>query len=169
MRIAGILPTSSVDGPGLCTVVFVQGCPHHCKGCHNPDTWDPDGGQDMTFDQIFADIAQHADVCTGLTVSGGEPFSQLDDLMWLVDLYKRVWPNHHITVYTGYTLDQLLHKFEFPKLFMVLDNIDYLIDGPYIAALKAELPYRGSSNQRFIDLRKEVALTENYSTNDHTT
>lgn len=149
LRIAGLTKESIVDGPGIRYVVFAQGCNHKCKGCHNPDTHSMSGGYEIDVDMLIKDIlnSKHID---GVTFSGGEPFLQAEAFLYIAKVLKH--HNIHIISYTGYTFEQIIgnninHEIE------LLNNIDVLIDGPYIEKLRdLSIPYRGSKNQRIIDV-----------------
>lgn len=152
LRIAGTVNESIVDGPGIRYVIFVQGCPHRCKGCHNPSTHDFDKGIEADIDKILSEIDSDP-LLTGVTISGGEPFSQAEQLIELVDQIKL--RNKHLLFYTGYTLDQLINKaVEDKSIEYLLSKIDVLIDGPFILEERdLELSFRGSRNQRIIKLK----------------
>lgn len=153
MRIAGIVEDSIVDGPGLRMTVFVQGCPHHCPGCHNPETWDAAGGTDVEVDKIVKKYLSNP-LLDGITISGGEPFDQPD---CCVDLLSKIFHRcESIWCYTGYTFEQLMERRDFPSCFL-LGITDVLVDGPYIESQRTlELPWRGSRNQRLIDVRASL-------------
>jgi anaerobic ribonucleoside-triphosphate reductase activating protein len=149
MRIAGIVDDSIVDGDGLRLSVFTQGCPHHCVGCQNPDTHAASGGRDEDTENILARIDENP-LLTGITFSGGEPFLQPAPLTRLAkEAHKRgldVWS------YTGYTLEELLAK-KNPAIDALLRELDVLVAGPYEERLRdLTLNFRGSSNQRIIDM-----------------
>lgn len=152
MRVFGLVQDSIVDGPGLRFVCFVQGCPHHCEGCHNPESHDPDGGTEMTVEEIVSEMRSNP-LTMGLTLSGGEPFEQALDCLKLAkkahDYGLNVW------CYTGYMLEYLqIHGNQDQKA--LLEEIDVLVDGRYVKELRSlSLEWRGSSNQRIIYLRKE--------------
>lgn len=151
IRVFGLVQDSIVDGPGLRTAVFVQGCSHHCPGCHNPGSHDPNAGQEMDTEDILAKMRQNP-LCGGLTLSGGEPFEQAAACLALAQgahaLGKQVW------AYTGYTLEAL-RAMEDPAVQGLLREADVLVDGPYLEAQRSlELKFRGSKNQRLIDLKK---------------
>ncbi|NLI69586.1 MAG: anaerobic ribonucleoside-triphosphate reductase activating protein [Firmicutes bacterium] len=157
LRIAGIKKESLVDGPGVCYVIFVQGCNHNCPGCHNPEAQPFDGGVEMEIGAIFEEIASLKGT-DAVVFSGGEPFLQPVALSLLG---KKI---HHlglkIITYTGFTLEQLLEnspqKRDCQKL---LEVTDILIDGPYIEEQKdLELAFRGSKNQRIIDVKPSMKL-----------
>lgn len=154
IRIAGITEDSIVDGPGLRLTVFVQGCPHHCPGCHNPETHDPDGGKLMDTAEIIAKMDANP-LLDGITLSGGEPFMQTGACAELAkaahDRGLNVW------CYTGYTIEAIMGGRDNGKRGL-LQHIDVLVDGPYIDSQRTlELPWRGSKNQRVINVnRREI-------------
>lgn len=149
IRIAGIIRQSIVDGPGLRFVVFTQGCPHHCAGCHNPDTHDFAGGYDCPIERILAEFDKNP-LLGGLTLSGGEPFCRAGELLPLVRAVKERGKN--IFCYTGYTLEEL-RALPGPAVGELLGLIDTLVDGRFVLAERdLTLPFRGSRNQRVIDL-----------------
>lgn len=153
LNLSGIVEESIVDGPGFRYVVFVQGCPHRCKGCHNPSTHSFEGGYKMSVEEIVAQIKQNP-LLSGVTFSGGEPFCQPEALCELAKAVKEIGKN--IFVYSGYTLEQLdeLSKTR-PAIAELLHLADTLVDGQYVEELRdLQLQFRGSSNQRIIDLRQ---------------
>lgn len=151
LKISGIIDESIVDGPGLRFTVFTQGCPHRCPGCHNPQTHDFDGGSWMDTDEIMARFDEDP-LLAGMTFSGGEPFCQPEPLCELARQVKARGKN--IVIYSGYTFDQLKEmavKDEWVE--NLLKMCDLLVDGPYVEALRdLDLLFRGSSNQRILDL-----------------
>lgn len=151
MRIAGTIVESVVDGPGVRYVVFFQGCPHHCEGCHNPQTWDPEGGYETSVQDIIDDIKLHQGIIRGITISGGEPFAQPKALVELISQIYLQIPMVTTMVYTGYYLQDLqaIQGSNRRHIQLTLSLLDYLVDGPFKQELKKELPYRGSSNQNF--------------------
>lgn len=151
MRLAGILPESVVDGPGLRFVVFAQGCPHHCRECHNPETWDPAGGKVMTVREIIKLLKKRVKYgIKGITLSGGEPFLQVEEMAELAREARKIGLD--VVAYTGYLYEELLGM-KRPAIQDLLDNTDILIDGPFIPEHKdISLAFRGSDNQRLIDL-----------------
>lgn len=155
LRLSGIAQESIVDGPGLRYVVFVQGCPHHCVGCHNPQTHDFSEGYDMDIDSILEQYKGNP-LLAGITFSGGEPFCQPGPLAELGEKIKDL--GHTVMVYSGYTLEELLElKKTQPEVGQLLDVADILVDGPYVEALRdLELLFRGSANQRVIELHGPV-------------
>lgn len=152
LRISGIVPESIVDGPGFRLVVFVQGCPHRCPGCHNPQTHDFEGGYLIDQDNIVDQVKENP-LLSGVTFSGGEPFCQAAALSQLGKKVKELGKN--LMVYTGYTLEQLIELGgSKPEIIDLLKVTDTLVDGPYVEALRdLELEFRGSSNQRIIDMK----------------
>ena len=153
IRVCGIEPESIVDGPGFRYVLFVQGCPHHCKGCHNPESWDPNGGYDMTVRDILDEIKAKPNI-KGVTFSGGEPFEQARPLVDLARYLKGM--RYSLMSYSGYTLEELEAKAESDSAVgELLGMIDILVDGRYEEKLRnLTLVYCGSENQRVIDMNK---------------
>lgn len=151
IRIAGIVRESIVDGPGLRFVVFGQGCPHHCPGCHNPQTHDFAGGKLVPIEKLAAEIRKNP-LLRGVTFSGGEPFCQIEAFAALARRIKALSPKLDITVYSGYTWEQLQML---PGAEDLLGLCDYLIDGPFVLEQRdISLKFRGSRNQRFLDLNR---------------
>ncbi|RJQ27619.1 MAG: anaerobic ribonucleoside-triphosphate reductase activating protein [Peptococcaceae bacterium] len=153
LRIAGVIEESVVDGPGLRFVVFVQGCYHHCPGCQNEDTWDPAGGYAVAAAELLNQI-KSVRLIKGVTFSGGEPFLQPAPLAWLGRRVKKLGLD--VVTFTGYTWEELLSLApENRAVKELLEVSDYLVDGPFILSERdLSLPFRGSRNQRIIDLRK---------------
>lgn len=155
LKYAGIIPDSTVDGPGIRTVVFMQGCIHNCPGCHNPQTHDINGGEEITprelAKMVLKDIsANHA----GLTLSGGDPFLQDVELCEMLEFVKKRMPDLNIWAYTGYLFEQI-------KDSPMLKYLDVIVDGPFIMAEKSlKLIYCGSGNQRLIDVKKSLEKGE---------
>lgn len=154
MRIYGIVKDSIVDGPGFRTAIFTQGCPHHCPGCHNPESHDPQGGKEMTLDEVTAAFTGNP-LLSGITLTGGEPFAQAADCAKLARRAREkgltVW------CYTGYCYEQLVQKQD-EAVNNLLHWVDVLVDGPFLLAQRSlELDFRGSKNQRLIDLPKTLA------------
>ncbi|SFV72901.1 anaerobic ribonucleoside-triphosphate reductase activating protein [Desulfovibrio piger] len=157
LRISGIVEESIVDGPGLRYVVFTQGCPHHCPGCHNPQTHDFDGGEFRDTDDILRQFMENP-LLAGMTFSGGEPFVQAGPLCHLADAVHAAGKN--VYAYSGYTCEELYGLArKMPAVGQLLDKVDVLVDGPYVEALRdLELDFRGSSNQRVLDRAAIEAL-----------
>lgn len=147
---------SIVDGPGLRVVVWTQGCIHNCRGCHNPQTHDISGGYEIDSKEIIKQITKLR-LHRGITLSGGEPFMQSEAL---IDIAKESRNNNlDVWAYTGYTLEELIDK-KNPNYFNninLLRNIDVLVDGRFMENKKnINLKFRGSENQRIIDVRKSL-------------
>lgn len=153
LDLSGIVSDSIVDGPGIRATIFCQGCPHHCEGCHNPETWEFGCGTPMEVERIFEIIRQNP-LCRGVTFSGGEPFAQAEGYEKLARLLKAA--GYEVASYSGYTFEQLLHGTPAQK--DLLATIDILIDGPYLAQERSlELSFRGSRNQRILDVKESLA------------
>ena len=156
LDLSGIVSDSIVDGPGIRTTIFSQGCPHHCKGCHNPETWAFGCGTQVPVEAIV-DIVKSNPLCRGVTFSGGEPFSQAAGFAKLAKLLKE--KGYEVASYSGYTFEELLNGSDEQK--ELLASIDILIDGPFLMAEKTlEAPFRGSRNQRILDVKKSLAAGE---------
>ena len=153
LDLSGIVSDSIVDGPGIRTTIFSQGCPHHCKGCHNPETWTFGCGTQVPVEAIV-DIVKSNPLCRGVTFSGGEPFSQAAGFAKLAKLLKE--KGYEVASYSGFTFEELLEGTEDQR--KLLQSIDILIDGRFILAEKSlEIAFRGSRNQRILDVRKSLA------------
>ncbi len=147
LRVLDIVGGTSVDGSGLRTSIYFAGCSHHCPGCHNPQSWDAAGGDAMTIDEIIAVIDEND---FNVTLSGGDPMFQVDELIELARRVKSAGRN--IWCYTGYTYEQVCADDRMSRL---LPYIDVLVDGPYIESKRdLGLRFRGSSNQRLVDVRR---------------
>lgn len=151
LRIAGVVQESIVDGKGIRYTVFTQGCPHHCPGCHNPQTHDFHGGKTVGVGELFEEFRKNP-MLKGMTFSGGEPFCQPVPLTELAGLVHGIGKD--VTVFSGWTYEQLQAKHD-PQVDALLQETDVLIDGPFLEAQKnLELAFRGSENQRVIDMNK---------------
>ena len=155
LRIAGLVNDSIVDGPGIRYTIFVQGCPHNCRGCHNPQTHDFTGGYDIKIEEIYENIIKNP-LLTGVTFSGGEPFCQAKSLYNLA--YRLKKRGYDIITYTGYTFEYLLENSNDENYYKeLLEEIDILVDGKFDEEKKSyTLKFRGSSNQRFIDCKESL-------------
>lgn len=153
IKIAGIIKESIVDGPGIRLVIFGQGCPHRCPGCHNPETHSFDGGHFISLDDILKMVRQNP-LLDGVTFSGGEPFAQARAFSLLGKRIKDLGLN--VMTYTGYTYEELLEKqVETDDWKALLYYTDILVDGRFDETQKnLLLPFRGSENQRVIYLEK---------------
>ncbi len=151
IRLAGIVRESITDGPGIRFTIFVQGCPHHCKQCHNEGTWPFDGGKDISLQRLLEEIDKDP-ILKGVTFSGGEPICQSMQLKKLArEIKKR---KLDLVVFTGYRYEQLIKESNSDVL-ELLEYTDLLIDGPFeIENRDLTLKFRGSRNQRIIDMNK---------------
>jgi len=156
IRIAGLVQESIVDGPGIRYVIFTQGCPHGCVGCHNPQTHDFEGGRLVEIESILAEIRKNP-LLDGITLSGGEPFIQAASCAIIASEVKKYGLN--VITYTGYLFEDLYRKAQECKATAdLLNNTDILVDGPFILSQRnILLLFRGSENQRIIDVRKTLA------------
>jgi anaerobic ribonucleoside-triphosphate reductase activating protein len=152
LKIADILVESVVDGKGLRTVIFFQGCPDHCEGCHNAKLLPFEGGKSYTPEMLAREIlAKMTPIHKGVTFSGGDPLAQSEELLQVIKILRKEKPNLNIWTYTGYLFEEV-------KSYPVLKEIDVLVDGPFILSKRdISLPFRGSANQRIIDLPKTFA------------
>lgn len=142
---------SIVDGPGVRMVVWTQGCMHHCIGCHNPQTWNPQGGTIYAVGDLVKDV-QDAQLQTGITFSGGEPFLQAEQLVVLAEAAKA--KKYNIWAFTGFLFEELLCD---PMKKKLLTYIDVLVDGRFEEAQKDyRLVFKGSANQRIIDVQASL-------------
>jgi len=162
IRISGTISESIVDGPGFRYTVFVQGCPHNCPGCHNPQTHDFNGGKVVDTDELFRECVDDP-LNRGVTFSGGEPFSQAKALYELGKRFKE--RSYNLWCYTGWTIEELWKISESDNYVgKLLSIIDVLVDGRFIEERKSlSLKFRGSENQRLIDMRstyKEYTVIE---------
>lgn len=153
LRVAGLLTESIVDGPGIRAVLFLQGCLRRCPGCHNPQTWDMDGGMEMEASDILRAIRSDP-LVRGVTFSGGEPFLQARELAPLARALKG--RGYELASYTGFLFGDLLNGPDAAR--ELLGHLDVLIDGPYIEDERSlELRFRGSRNQRILDVQASLA------------
>lgn len=154
IRIAALVDDSIVDGPGLRYGVYTQGCPHRCKGCHNPQTHDFNGGTETDTETIWRQIEENP-LLSGVTFSGGDPLAQP---LPLTELAKKAH-DHGLNVwcYTGWVFEDLLAESD-PAVTALLNEVDVLVDGLFLLEQRTlDLPFRGSKNQRLIDVPKSLA------------
>ena len=152
VNLAGIVTDSIVDGPGLRTTLFAQGCPHHCEGCHNPETWDFSGGTEVSAEAAL-EIVKSSPLCRGVTFSGGEPFAQAEGFAEIAKALKE--QGYEVASYSGYTFEELLEGTEGQR--ELLQTLDVLIDGPFLMKEKSlEIAFRGSRNQRIINVPESL-------------
>ena len=167
IRIAGYVDDSIVDGPGIRFTIFTQGCAHHCFNCHNPETWAFDKGKDVDIDELISKIKRNP-LLQGITLSGGDPLYQVNACLELVKKVKELNSDLDIIIYTGFTFEELAINFKKNNdLLSLLKLSDILIDGKYEDSLRdLTLRFRGSSNQRIINLKKtfleEKIVLENW-------
>lgn len=159
LRISGVIRESVVDGPGIRFVVFTQGCPHHCPGCHNPETHPFEGGKLVDIERIAGEILKNP-LLKGVTLSGGEPFCQPGPLAELA--YAVHAKGLDVMVYSGYTFEELLKRAETePDILALLNETDVLVDGRFVEAEKSlMLKFRGSKNQRILDVPQSLVKGE---------
>lgn len=143
MRISGVLTCSLINGEGVRYVIFVQGCAHGCKGCHNPDTWDFNGGHEVDVSDLALDILSRRKHLDGITLSGGDPFYQQEECCKLLNLL----PDMNVWIYTGFNYEYI-YDTDLAKM------ADVIVDGPFVEELRCEGHYFGSSNQRIIRQNK---------------
>ena len=161
VNVAGVMADSIVDGPGIRVAIFVQGCCHHCEGCHNPESWPFGAGTDMSVEELYTMVKANP-LCRGVTFSGGDPLypANREQVGALAREVHARFPEKTIWLYTGYRWEQIA---DLP----FLDAIDVIVDGPFIESQKnTQLCWRGSANQRVIDVRRTretgtVCLHEN--------
>ena len=153
IRVAGLVPESFVDGDGIRFAIFMQGCLRNCEGCHNPNTHALDGGRLIETQEIIAAIKKNS-LLDGITLTGGEPFLQIAAANELALAAKSFGLN--VWCYTGYIFEELP-----AEAAPLLKNVDVLIDGPFIESQRdLNLQFRGSRNQRIIDVKKSLELNK---------
>lgn len=159
MKYAGIIKNDIAGGEGMCVTFFVQGCSIHCKGCHNPNTWDFNGGKEFTpqvLETIIESLSANG-IKRNLNIMGGEPLAEENEFLTnlVITEVKRHYPDIKIYLWTGYDYENLINK-EDNILQNILKNINVLIDGPFIQEQRdITLAMRGSKNQRIIKLREQ--------------
>lgn len=150
MRIVDIIDGTSVDGPGFRTSIYFAGCDHACPGCHNPSTWPFDSGRDMDVDEVMARIVEND---FDVTFSGGDPLYQASDLLPLAKAIRRAGKS--IWIYTGFHFEQAVTN---PDMLKLIKLAEVVVDGPFVESLlDYELLFRGSSNQRLIDVERSLS------------
>ena len=155
IRLAGFAYESLVNGPGMRRVYFSQGCKHNCKGCFNPDTHDFNSGKEMDMDELIEDAVDNP-FLKGITFSGGDPLERAEEFAYMAKAFKNAGLN--IWCYTGYVFEEVLEMMEKDKnIRELINNIDVLVDGRFEIDKKDEtLKFRGSSNQRLIDIKSSI-------------
>ena len=154
IRVLSIIEDTMVDGPGFRTSIYCAGCRHKCPGCHNPQSWDFSGGRDMSTEELMRIIV--ADPYANVTFSGGDPMYQAAGFAELARaIHRRT--NKDIWCFTGFRFEDLIQHDQRE----LLEQLDVLVDGPYVAALRdPDLLFRGSSNQRIIDVQASLFASE---------
>lgn len=158
MKYSGIIRNDLAAAPGVSVTFFTQGCPHRCKGCHNPETWDFNGGKEFTpnvLDEIYEALSANG-IQRSFCIMGGEPLCNENLFLTLLVLkeVKQHFPHIKTYIWTGYYYKDLKQNSD-PHLKQILELVDVLIDGPYIEAKRdLTLPMRGSSNQSIIELKE---------------
>ncbi len=148
-KVMSIIRGTTVDGPGFRTSIYLSGCTHQCPGCHNPQSWNPDNGDAMTIEEIM-EIVREEDF--DVTISGGDPLYNPEKTKTLIEAVKA--DGRNVWVFTGFTWEQITAS---DRLRRCIEKADVLVDGPFIEALKdPDLLFRGSSNQRLIDIRPSL-------------
>ena len=151
IRVLHIVEGTSVDGPGLRTSIYLAGCDHRCPGCHNPASWDPQGGEDRTLDELIRVIAYNE---APVTLSGGDPLQQPDGTRDLIHRIKSEL-GYNVWCFTGYRWEEIVAD---PELMTVVQELDVLVDGPFVLAERdISLHFRGSRNQRLIDVQATLS------------
>ena len=151
LRVLHIVEGTSVDGPGLRTSIYMAGCNHRCPGCHNPDSWDFGGGEVRTLDELMRVIAYNE---APVTLSGGDPLLQPQGTRALIHRIKQEL-GYNVWCFTGYTWEEIEKD---PSLLDVVRELDVLVDGPFVMAERdISLRFRGSRNQRLIDVQRTLA------------
>lgn len=157
MKMSGFYDESISNGLGWRAVLFVSGCPHHCPGCHNQEAQDFNYGEEFNEDEILERIKENS-ILKGITISGGEPLCKenISEVLKFIKDVKQVRPEFNIWCYSGYTLEQLMDRND-ETTNKCLEEIDVLVDGQFIQAKKdPTLKFRGSSNQRIIDMKSTL-------------
>ena len=154
IRVLSIIEDTMVDGPGFRTSIYCAGCRHKCPGCHNPQSWDFSGGREMSTEELMRIIV--ADPYANVTFSGGDPMYQAAGFAELARaIHRRT--NKDIWCFTGFRFEDLIQHDQRE----LLEQLDVLVDGPYVAALRdSDLLFRGSSNQRIIDVQASLFASE---------
>lgn len=149
LRVLDIVEGTSVDGPGLRTSIYFAGCTHHCPGCHNPESWDPQGGREYTVEEIMKVIDRSG---FNVTLSGGDPLMQTPQIIQLAQQLRD--KGYTLWCYTGYLWETIVGREPFCRL---LPLLEVMVDGPFVQSLRdTQLLFRGSSNQRLIDVPRSL-------------
>lgn len=160
LRLFGTADDSIVDGPGIRLAIFAQGCSRRCPGCHNPESQPFDGGYLVTVDELMAMVAANP-LLSGVTLSGGEPFEQAQAVLAFVRRLRAEKPRLNVWAYSGYLFEELLAGVPSQAARELLGLVDVLVDGPFVLELRSlEVKWRGSSNQRLVDVAASLAAGE---------
>lgn len=152
IRVLDIIRGTTVDGPGFRTSIYIAGCAHKCPGCQNPRSWSFDAGREMTLDELMEVVVEED---FDVTLTGGDPMYQPEVVAAIAE--RTVALGHTVWVYTGFTYEQISEK---PEMLEALRNVEAIVEGPYVEALRdPDLLFRGSSNQRIIQLAKQSQPT----------
>lgn len=156
MRLSGIIDESIVDGPGIRMIIFFQGCTHNCYKCHNPETHSFTGGKEYDLEYVDKKLAD-SPYLDGVTFSGGDPLDNPESALEIAKLVKEKY-NLNLWIYTGYTFEEILEKSKNNKIYLDIFSLtDVLVDGPFVNNLRdLSLLYRGSTNQRIIDVKQSL-------------
>jgi anaerobic ribonucleoside-triphosphate reductase activating protein len=155
VNISGINWESTVDGDGIRVTIYFSGCNHNCAGCHNPQTWDFKNGEPFTYtiEKSIFDYIKNHDNISGITLSGGDPMYSAAAIIPFIERFKEIYPNKNIWVYTGFTYEEI----QSGSAYELLKLCDILVDGKFDIEKKIpDLMYRGSSNQRIIDIQESI-------------
>lgn len=166
MRYAGIIYNDTAAAPGLCLSFYTQGCPIHCAGCQNPETWDENGGYEFTTDTMnsIIDGIKKNGINRSFAVLGGEPLSQHNLFLtaMVIQKVREAYPQIPIWVWTGYTMNELMDRISMPHMKTIFSKVNTIVAGPFdIKCRDITLPYRGSSNQKVFIVDKEKNLCYN--------
>lgn len=150
LRVLGILPGTSVDGPGLRTSIYFAGCSHHCPGCHNPQSWDMDGGTPMTLAEIVGEVERHG---FNVTLTGGDPLMHPREMAQLASILRS--RGYSLWCYTGFRYEEIAGKELYRPL---IEQLDVMVDSPFVMEQRdIHLRFRGSRNQRLINIPLTLA------------
>ncbi len=148
-RIIDIIRGTTVDGPGFRTSIYFAGCNHHCEGCHNPNSWDFNAGNEMTLDELL-EVIKEEDF--DVTLTGGDPLYSPEAVIELADAIHSL--NHDVWLYTGFTWEEIMNDHVLKN---AVSHVDVVVDSPFILPLRdTDLLFKGSSNQRIIDVAKSL-------------
>ena len=157
MNISGLQFDDCANGSGIRITIFVSGCKHKCKGCHNKETWDFESGTPFdieTQNAIFSKIAG-AEYIEGITLSGGDPMYHAEELLFFIKKYRQLFPEKTLWLYTGFVYEEVLKD---PSMRKLAKECDVIVDGPFkIKEIDNSMSFRGSLNQRIIDVPETLA------------